>query len=42
MFASWVNAIKIAGGNGTKMSKTFLSETTMCSGRLSTNVILRE
>ena len=28
MFASWVNPIKTAGGNGTKMHKTFPSETT--------------
>ena len=42
MFASWVNPIKIAGGNGTKMPKTFLSETALCSGRVSTIIILRE
>ena len=42
MFASWVNPIKTAGDDGTKMPKTFLSETTLCSGRLSTIIILRE
>ena len=42
MFASWVNPIKTAGGNGTKKQKTFLSETTLCSGRLSTIIIFRE
>ena len=41
LFASWVNPIKSAGGNGTKMPKTFLSETTLCSGRIST-IIVRE
>ena len=40
LFASWVNPIKTAGGNGTKMPKIFLSETTLCSGRLSTVIIL--
>ena len=42
MFVSWVNPIKTAGGNGTKMPKTYLSETTLCLGSLSTNIILRE
>ena len=42
MFASGVNPIKTAGGNGTYMPKPFLSETTLCSGRLSTIIILRE
>ena len=34
--------MKTAGGNGTKMPKPFLSETTLCSGRLSTIIILRK
>ena len=42
MLASWVNLIKTAGGNGTKMPKSFMSETTLCGGRLITIIILRE
>ena len=42
MIASFLNPIKPAGGNGKKMPKSFLSETTLCSGRLSIIIILRE
>ena len=42
MFASGVNMIKTAGGNGTYMPKPFLSETTLCSARLTNVIILRE
>ena len=42
MFALFLNPIKPAGGNGKKMPKSFLSETTLCSGRLSIIIILRE
>ena len=42
MLAPWGSPVKTAGGNGTKMPKSFLSETTLCSGRLSTIITFRE
>ena len=39
---AWEVSYQNCCGNGMKMSKTFLSESTLCSGRLSPFVILCE
>ena len=41
MLAPWGNAVKTAGGNGTKRPKTRPSETTPYRDRLSTIITLR-
>ena len=42
MFAPWGNAVKSAGGKGTKRPKTRPSESTPYMDRLSTIITLRE